>query len=355
MRRNAHHVKSYIASKAGDDGINSYILYLYSGVLDVWQAILNTQAGCLKMTANLIGAGLSVLAVTFGLITGVLVKLLSLEGVSILVILFYRFWLSLPLLFLAAFLFRRTKMMQIGNRKLLLMRCVLGTATITLWFLALRYAPLGLAAAMFQSSVLFVTLLAPFWLGEKVGPYRWSAVLLGLIGVFIITNPFNADLSIGVLFGVAGALLMAVLNILLRQLGKTEHPVSVACWYNLFGGIVISLIVLLSPYLNMGLQIAWPDLSQPNNDRLLLLLVLLGVAGSCLQVSVTSSFRYGEAVVVSSLRYLQVPGGGVVGYLLFSEEPTGLELLGAGIVVSACLFILWREVMLMRKHAASAN
>lgn len=301
------------------------------------------------MSANLIGAGLSVLAVTFGLITGVLVKMLSIEGVSILVILFFRFWLSLPLLFLAAFLFRRGQMMQIGNRKLLLMRCVLGTATITLWFLALAYAPLGLAAAMFQSSVLFVTLLAPFWLGEKVGPYRWSAVLVGLIGVFIITNPFQAELSIGVLFGVAGALLMAVLNILLRQLGKTEHPVSVACWYNLFGGLVISMVVLSTPFISVIGEINWPDLSQPNGDRLLILLILLGVAGSCLQVSVTSSFRYGEAVVVASLRYLQVPGGGVVGYLMFSERPTSLELWGAGIVVSACLFIVWREVMVMRQ------
>jgi multidrug transporter EmrE-like cation transporter len=79
--------------------------------------------------------------------------------------------------------------LQINQRRILFFRSLLGLCGITFWFLSIRSMPLGMATALFQSSVIFITLLAPIFLGEKVGIYRWTAVVAGLAGVVIITDP----------------------------------------------------------------------------------------------------------------------------------------------------------------------
>ena len=84
--------------------------------------------------------------------------------------------------------------------------------------------PLGMATALFQSSVIFITLLAPIFLGEKVGIYRWTAVIAGLAGVVIITDPFAGAMSWYALYGIGAALVGAGLSLMLRQLGKGDAP-----------------------------------------------------------------------------------------------------------------------------------
>ena len=115
-------------------------------------------------------------------------------------------------------------LLQINQRRIMLFRVIFGCCGITFWFLSLRHMPLGMATALFQSSVIFITLLSPIFLGERVGLYRWSAVLTGLSGVLIITNPFSGDVSWYFLYGIGAALAGAVLSLLLRQLGKGDAP-----------------------------------------------------------------------------------------------------------------------------------
>ena len=146
------------------------------------------------MPRSLLGISLSALAVVFGVLTGVLVKKLGSE-VNIITVLFYRFLFSLPILFLFAISVRGWHFLQINQRRIMLFRIIFGCCGITFWFLSLRHMPLGMATALFQSSVIFVTLLSPIFLGERVGLYRWSAVLTGLTGVLIIANPFSGSMA----------------------------------------------------------------------------------------------------------------------------------------------------------------
>ena len=104
----------------------------------------------------------------------------------------------------------------------MLFRVIFGCCGITFGFV-FRHMPLGMATALFQSSVIFITLLSPIFLGERVGLYRWSAVLTGLSGVLIITNPFSGD-SIVVFSLWHRALAGAVLSLLLRQLARVMLP-----------------------------------------------------------------------------------------------------------------------------------
>ena len=280
---------------------------------------------------------LSFLAVVFGVVTGVLVKQLGAE-VNIITALFYRFLFSLPILFLFAICVRGQQFLKINQRRIMLFRVIFGCCGITFWFLSIRHMPLGMATALFQSSVIFITLLSPIFLGERVGIYRWSAVLTGLSGVLIITDPLSGDMSWYFLYGIGAALSGAVLSLLLRQLGKGDAPASVALWYNICGFGLLSAIVLILP-----------EQLHSISQAVMVNLILLGVIGAGLQIVLTTAYSYSDAVVVASMRYLQMPVSGVVGYILFAEVMSRGEIIGALIIISSCLVIAWRELVRSRE------
>ena len=283
------------------------------------------------------GVFLSLLAVIFGVLTGVLIKKLG-SDINIITTLFYRFLFSLPILFLYAIYLRGRNFLQINQRRILFFRSLLGLCGITFWFLSIRSMPLGMATALFQSSVIFITLLAPIFLGEKVGIYRWTAVIAGLAGVVIITDPFSGAMSWYALYGIGAALVGAGLSLMLRQLGKGDAPASVAACYNLAGFGVLSVIVMILP-----------DQMQSISQSILIDLVILGVIGSALQVVMTTAYRYSDAVVVASMRYVQMPISGIVGYFVFAEIMSASEIIGALVIIASCLVIAWRELVRTRE------
>jgi len=254
--------------------------------------------------------------------------------------LFFRYLFSLPILGLVAWRARGRDMLHITQRRTMVIRVMFGLAGITFWFLSVRNIPLGQATALFQSSVLFITLASPLLLAEKVGIYRTMAVITGLLGILLLTDPFSQEVTPAVLFAVCGAMASAGLAITLRKLGKGDQPVTVAFVYNSIGFLVFSLMVLILPG-----QFVLPSLKE------LFMLVALGMFSSLLQLCFTTAYRYSEAVVVASLRYLQVPMAAIFGFLLFSEVPTAIQLCGMVVVVSSCMFIIWREFTISRQQA----
>ena len=283
------------------------------------------------------GVFLSLLAVIFGVLTGVLIKKLG-SDINIIITLFYRFLFSLPILFLYAIHLRGRDFLKINQRKLLFFRTLLGLCGITFWFLSIRSMPLGMATALFQSSVIFITLLAPIFLGEKVGIYRWTAVAAGLAGLVIITDPFWDAISWYALYGIGAALVGAAMSLILRQLGKGDAPASVATWYNMAGFGFLSVIVMILP-----------DRMQSISQSVLIDLVILGVIGSALQIVMTTAYRYSDAVVVASMRYVQMPISGIVGYFVFAEIMSASEIIGALVIIASCLVIAWRELVRTRE------
>ena len=293
-----------------------------------------------KPASRVFGLSLILASVVFGLITGIIVKDLA-DELSVILTLWYRFLFSLPLLFGVA-LFQRgmADWLKINNKRVMIIRVVFGFSGIVFWFLSVRSIPLGQATALFQSSVLFVTLFSPFFLGEKVGIYRSAAVIFGLIGIFLITEAYQQAPSWGIIFAIISAIAGSGLSITLRKLGKSEVPATVASLYNGSGFVVMSVVlVLFSEF--------WII---PSSEHLMKL-ILLGVVASLLQICMTTAYRYSEAVVVSSLRYLQVLGAGVLGYFMFDEIPSQVQLFGAVIIVGSCMYIVWREFQLSRSKS----
>ena len=280
---------------------------------------------------TIIGITCTLTAVVFGLVTGMLVKKVGTD-VTVLTTLFYRFLFSVPLLLIFAIIARKSQFLKIEQKKTLLLRIIFGLSGISFWFLAIRSMPLGQATTLFQSSVIFVTLLSPFLLNEKVGWFRWAAVLTGLIGIIVVTDPFSSAMSIAVIYGILAASSGAILAILLRRLGRSDKPTSIALWYNFSGTIVIAVIIIIMP----------KQLSSIGGQTLIDL-ILLGAVASVLQIFFTTAYKYLDAVVVSSMRYIQIPLSGFAGYLLFSESMSLNQILGAIIIICSCLVIAWRE------------
>ena len=294
------------------------------------------QAVLSLFSKSAIGITLTLIAVLLGMCTGILVKKLG-DDITIFTTLFYRFLFSVPLSLGYALLLRGTDFWRINQRKILFWRIVFGSSGMLFWFLSIRSLPFGQATALFQSSVIFVTMMSPFFLGERVGVYRWSAVIVGMMGVIIITDPFTGTISIYTSYGVLAAISGAVLSILLRRLGKGDEPASVALWYNGTGAAVMAIIYILLP-----------DNFDQISGTTLRDLIVLGVIASLLQICFTTSYKYVDAVVVSSLRYVQMPLSGVFGYILFAEIMTTIEIIGATIIISSCVVIAWREMV--RSH-----
>ena len=271
-------------------------------------------------------------SVFLGLMAGLLIKKTAVET-NLVTTLLYRFVFSVPLLLLFAVLVRKKEVFKISQKKTMLMRIVFGFLGMVFWILAIRNLPLGLAAALFQSSAIFVTMLSPIFLQEKVGIYRSASVFLGLVGIFLLTDPFSSSISFEIIYGFLAAISGAFLSISLRRLGKADHSLSVALIYNASAALVILLFVIINP---ASYFVA--------NRIVLMDLIYLGLVTSFSQIFFTGAYHYVDAIIVTSLRYLQVPLAGLVAFVFFEEQMTVYEILGASIVIGSCLIIGWREV-----------
>ena len=289
---------------------------------------------------NLLGIGYMLMAMMAGVGTSVIVKSLSAEF-TVIVLLAVRFLFVIPPLVLAAWLVRGRAMLRIQRWERLLMRILVGHIGVVFWFLSIAYAGLGQATALFQSSAIFVTILAPFVLNERVGIYRASAVVAGLFGIYLITNPLSGGVGIGSVYGVCSAISGALLVIILRILGRTEEPVSVAVWHNFVGAIIYPAAALA--------MLQWEAVSQATAGYLPLL-VVLGIAAGFVQIGFTAAYRHGEAAVLVPVRYMSVPIAGSLGWMVWDEQLAGGEIAGMAIVVLSCVFISSREYWLNRKN-----
>ena len=217
-------------------------------------------------------------------------------------------------------------------------------------FSSLQLIPIGLTTALAQSSAIYVTLLSPFVLGEKIGVVRWSAVIFGLIGVFLMINPISiinetTELSaLGVYFAFGSALTHAALALILRRIGKTEHPATTALIHNLLTSLVITFIIIFfgTKFYGKSSDYGIEIFITPNN--ILYTLISLGMIGSFVQYLMAQSYKYAEATILVTLRYLAIPLATLFGFIIWNEIPTINKVIGGLVVIGSCLLITYREI-----------
>ena len=209
-------------------------------------------------------------------------------------------------------------------------RCLAGLIALIAIFIALRNLPLATVVSISFAAPIFTTIFSIFFLSEKVGLYRWLAVLIGFIGIIVITEPGFGSLNIYYIYPIIFCLGLSYVAIAIRQLSTTE-PV----WLiSLNFSAAITLVSLFT------IPFGWV---MPNIKDILLL-CMIGFLGGFANLWLSQSFKLSEVSLVSPLKYLALVFGIIFGYLIWDEIPTIKTLLGAMLVVFSSLIILRREI-----------
>ena len=256
-----------------------------------------------------------------------IVKYVSPE-IPVITILFCRYLFSLPLLFVVGIYQRGINLLQINQKQTLAARIIIGITGLSSYFIAIALIGIGKTIALGQLVTIFVTILAPIILSEKVELRRWVAVVIGLIGTIIIINPSHSGwFNFGILWGLNATLFAALLNIFLRKLGNTDEPISTALWYNIAGTVLFTFLFVVI------------DHPIPNETYTLAILILCGVLSSIQQFLLAFSRSLAPAIVLAPLQYLAVPISVLVAIQLFNET-LGLNfILGTIIIISSTFYI----------------
>lgn len=219
-----------------------------------------------------------------------------------------------------------------------LARGFIGIVSMSFGFYGLVHLPLPEAIAIGYAMPLLAVVFAAVFLKETVRVYRWTAVLIGLVGVTIITWPrltlldeggLGASEALGALSVLMSATLGAVAMVLVRKLVMKEKTHTIVLYFSLSASC-FSLLTL---------PLGWEPLSW----NAFLLLMAAGFCGGIAQLLLTQSYRYAEMSTIAPFEYTSILLGIVIGYLLFDDVPTKTMLIGTAIVVSAGIFIIWRE------------
>jgi len=223
-------------------------------------------------------------------------------------------------------------------------RGLLGTSAMGLGFTGLGLLPLPEVTAIGYAAPLLVVVFASMFLNEKVGVYRLSAVLLGMIGVLIVLSPrlsIGAGLSTGETLGAVvvlmGAVFAALAQVFVRKLVQTEDTAAIVFWFSITSA-VLALCTLPWGWAMPSVGVA-------------AMLIMAGLLGGLGQIFLTSSYRYADASLVAPFDYASMILALIIGYFVFDEVPTGTMLLGAGIVILAGVLIIWREQVLGLQRA----
>jgi drug/metabolite transporter (DMT)-like permease len=254
---------------------------------------------------------------------------------------FFRSAFAIPVLF--AWLIMQGELagaVTVKSKRAHMWRGFVGTAAMGLNFTAAGFLPLPEITAIGFTTPLLIVVFASVMLGERVGVYRISAVLVGLIGVLIIVeprltfgemDPTQDVMMLGVILAISAAAFAALAQIQIRKMVQVERTSAIIFYFC----ITASLFSLST----VGTWV-WPNLSQ------FLILILIGILGGVGQIMLTTAYRYAPASVIAPFDYTAMIFALGIGYFAFTELPSAQMMLGAGIVIAAGVFVILREARL---------
>ena len=219
-------------------------------------------------------------------------------------------------------------------------RCLIGTLSMLCGFWAIGNLPLAQAVSLSYSTPLFVTIAAVLWLGEQVRARRWTAVVLGFIGVLVIVRPGTDGFSAGTLVALSAAVLSGIVSIQIKQLSALEPADRIVVWTTILW-VPMSLVPALFAW-QWPQGIAW------------LWLAAIGILGTGGQLFWTRALKLGEVSALTPISFMQLPMVTVLAWLLFDEVISWWTVGGALIIFGANGYIAHREATLSRKAATTA-
>jgi drug/metabolite transporter (DMT)-like permease len=196
-------------------------------------------------------------------------------------------------------------------------------------YYAVSTLPLADVYAIAFGVPIVVTILSIPVLGEQVGVHRWSAVLIGFVGIVVMVRPGSTELSLGHLAAVAAMLNGAVITLILRKIAGTEHAPA------LVSSVVLSMFLVSLP--GAVLVFRLPDLADIG------LFAASGLMMGTAQFIMLQAFRRAPAVSVAPMQYTMMVWALLYGVILFGDSLRTNLLVGAAVVMASSLYIMHRE------------
>ena len=210
-----------------------------------------------------------------------------------------------------------------------IIRGIAGSSALIAWWYSISMIPVGDATAISFSVVIFASLGAVIFLGEKMGVHRWSAVTIGFIGTMIIIRPGLQTIELGSIFALGSAVFWASGLVMTKVLSRTDSTLTIVFYSSAF-------YALFTFPLAMSFW-SWVDLNE------LLLLILVGILAFFAHLAVTMSLKQAEATVVMPMDFTRLLWAAVISYLWFGEFPDMWTWIGSIIVFSSTFYITYRE------------
>ena len=268
---------------------------------------------------------------------GVMIRLLS-EQIESVQTAFFRAFFSVVLL-LPMMASGRVKPWHSQRKVGHFWRTAMGTTSMVLGFYAVSMLPLADATALGFSQPLFSVCVAALIVGEKVRWRRWSATVIGFVGVLVMVRPGAGSLQLGALVALANAASVSVSIYLVKRLSSSEAPLMIVTQFAIFSTLLLAVPAIL--------VWRWPDFWG--------WLLAIGVALSATvgQYFWVQAFKSGEMSAVAPFEYLRLPFAVFVGWMIWSEMPVIWTYVGAAVVIASALYIAYRESQLVRERRAA--
>ena len=210
-------------------------------------------------------------------------------------------------------------------------------ASATLFnFITLNYLSLTVTGSIMFSAPIIVCALSWPLLGERVGPWRWAAIMVGFIGVLVVIRPFDANFHWIALLNVYNAFALALYSIITRKISGVVAAETMQFYMGAFGAIMLFPLALIS----------W---TPPASTLDWMLMVGLGIWGWAGHEIFSRAHAYAPANTLMPYTYSFLLYLAVASYVVFNDIPDGYTVLGASIIVLSGLVIWWRA---MRKDTA---
>ena len=248
---------------------------------------------------------------------------------SILVVVFFRATFGLMFLLPTAFS-NGGRRLRTKKYPLFALRGISAYLSVTFFFLAATYIPLGDIAAIGFTRPVFACIAAILILGELARTRRWAAIAIGMLGALIVVRPGFQEINPGILYAFAAVMLSVCNSIMIKYLSRTEHPDTIAIYQAVFVApyaLIVALFVWKTPTLE---QFGW--------------LLLIGAFGALTQRALARSFHAADATVVITLDFIRLPIAAIIGLVVFSEWPVIWVWIGSVVIVASSFLLTKKEV-----------
>ena len=282
------------------------------------------------MSNNKLAIFLIITSVFFGTVMLSFLKIAQ-EDVNVYVAGFFRFFLGLVLI-LPYVIKNKDVVLKTTHLKQHFLRAILGLPAMLVYFSALVLLPIEKLTAISFVVPLIVTILAVFFLGEKIYIYRTLALILGFSGMLVIIRPGFVDISIGVYMVLFSALLWSVNIIITKKISKDDSAITILAYQSIFMSLLSFFIVLFF----------W----EMPSIKTFIYLILAAMCGTVLHLTLNHAFKLVDVSMTQPYSFLNLVFASIIGYFVFDEMPDLYTWIGALIIFTGVLIISYREMKL---------